>query len=288
MIYFLKKAIFAIACLSIVHFPGKSQEPELNEGQSRPVTSTYALEFGHRDVLATYLSPLHYTGKTIALSGSWSKAMPFSPEKAVMHFDASLAFSSLLNPAQTAKMIGLNGAFSWGMSWRKRLPAEFCMTLGGTAGLEGGVYYLLRNGNNPVEAIVNASLAARATVSRPLRIGRLPVLLRDEMSLPFFSVFFSPQYGETYYEIYLGNHKNLVHAGWWGNNFRFGNLLSATLDFGRTALTIGYRYDAYTQWACNLNTKIATHSFMIGVVPGGIGLKKKKKAIPEETIYSIY
>lgn len=285
----LKKTIAAALCLlpGVCHASAGGTE-DTDYTQSRPVTSTYSIEIGHRDVLATYLSPLRYKGKTTALSGSWSKAMPFAPEKTVMHFEGSMAFSSLLNPAQTAKMIGLYGSFAWGMSWRKHLPSEFQITLGGTAGIEGGAYYLIRNGNNPVEAIANVSIAARATVGRPIRIGRLPVLLRDEVSLPALGVFFSPQYGETYYEIYLGNHKGLAHAGWWGNNFRIDNLLTATLDFGRTAMTLGYRFNAYTQWACHLNTKITTHSFVIGVVPGGIGLKKKKKRMPEETIYSIY
>lgn len=282
----LKKSIITGVVLLGTLISGNAQEVETES--SRPVTSTYAIEIGHRDVLATYLSPLHYKGQATAFSGSWMKAMPFSPEKAIMHFDGSLAFSSLLNPAKTAKMIGLYGSFNWGMSWRKRLPSEFQVTIGGTVGMEGGAYYLLRNGNNPVEAIANVSLGARASLSRPIKIGRLPILLRDEVSLPVFGVFFSPQYGETYYEIYLGNHKGLAHAGWWGNNFRINNLLSATLDFGRTAMTVGYRFDAYTQWACSLNTKIITHSFVIGVVPGGIGLKKKKKPLPEETIYSIY
>ena len=269
-------------------------EPENRErlieemSESRPVTGIYSLELGHRDVLATYLSPLHYTGSVTGVSGSWSKAMPFSPEKAVMHFDTRMSFSNLLNPAGTATMIGLYGSFNWGMSWRHKLPSEFQLTLGGTVGIEGGAYYLLRNGNNPVEAIANTGLAIRGSLSRPIKIGKLPILLRDEVSLPFFGVFFSPEYGETYYEIYLGNHKGLAHAGWWGNNFRIDNLLSATLDFGRTSMTIGYRYEAYTQWACQLNTKIHTHSFVIGVVPGGIGLKKRKPHIPASTVYSLY
>lgn len=256
--------------------------------ESRPVTSTYSIELGRKNVLATYLSPLHYTGTDFALSGAWSKAMPFAPESAIMHFDATVNFSSLLNPAETAKMVGLNGSFNWGMSWRTQLPASIQATLGGTVGMEGGAYYLLRNGNNPVEAIANLSLALRGSISRPMTIGRLPILLRDEVSLPSLSVFFSPEYGETYYEIYLGNHRGLAHAGWWGNNFRINNLLSATLDFGRTALTIGYRFGAYTQWACNLNTRVITHAFVIGVVPGGIGLKKRQPRNISRTVYSIY
>lgn len=261
---------------------------ESDNVQSRPVTSTYSIEIGRHNVLATYLSPLHYTGKAVGVSGAWSKAMPFAPERAIMHFDTDFSFSNLLNPAKTATMVGLYGSFSWGMSWRHKMPSDFQITFGGMVGIDGGAYYLLRNGNNPVEALANIGLGIRASISRPIKIGRLPVLLRDEVSLPSFGVFFSPEYGETYYEIYLGNHKGLVHAGWWGNNFRINNLLSATLDFGRTAMTIGYRFNAYNQWACSLNTRILTHSFVIGVVPGGIGLKKKTVKVPAETVYSIY
>lgn len=154
--------------------------------------------------------------------------------------------------------------------------------------MEGGAYYLLRNGNNPVEAIANLSLGLRASASRPFKIGKLDVLVSDIVNLPSTSIFFSPEYGETYYEIYLGNHSGLAHAGWWGNNFRINNLLSATLDFGRTSLSLGYRFNAYNQWACHLNTKIISHAFVIGVVPGGIGLKKKAREIPTETIYSTF
>lgn len=282
------RKIITLLCLTLVSASVLEAQSISTSEVSRPVTSTYSIEIAHRNFLGTYLSPLHYSGKAFGVSGEWSKAMPFSPEKAIMHFEGGFSTSSLFNPAHTAQMIGLYGEFNWGMSWRKHLPSDFQLTLGGSAGFSGGAYYLLRNGNNPVEAIADANLAIRASLSRPVMIGRLPVLLRDRVSLPSLSVFFSPSYGETYYEIYLGNHKGLAHAGWWGNNFRIDNLLTATLDFGRTAMTIGYRFNAYTQWACNLNTKIFTHSFVIGVVPGGLGLKKRKAHLPAEVIYSTY
>lgn len=258
----------------------------VDTAMSRPVTGVYSFETGRKNVLATYLSPLNYTGSDFAISGAWSKAMPFAPEKAIMHFDGYIDFSSLENPAKTARMIGLMAGFKWGMSWRHMLPYSIQLTAGGTIGLEGGAYYLLRNGNNPVQAMANANIAARASLGRPFRIGRLDFLIRDVVSLPSLSLFFSPQYGEPYYEIYVGNHKGLAHAGWWGNNFRIDNLLSVTLDFGRTAMMLGYRFKADTQWANHLNTKIYTHSFVIGIIPGGIGLKRKAPRLPATTIYS--
>lgn len=256
--------------------------------ESRPVTGTYSLELGHTSVRASYLTPLAYNGTQTSLSGSWSKAMPFNAQHVVMEFDACAAFCNILNPAQTARMVGLNGEFSWDMAWRQKLPHDFQITVGGGVDISGGAYYLLRNSNNPVQALANVSLMFASSISKHFRIGRLPFLITDRVKLPSLGVFFCPDYGETYYEIYLGNHKNLAHVGWWGNNFRIDNLLSMTLDFGSTAMTLGYRIVAYNQWANKINTKIVTNNFVIGVIPGGIGLKKRNKQIPETTLYSIY
>lgn len=280
--------IFLLIAAAILFYPTMVMAESSDSGMSRPVTSSYSLGISHKNVLATYLSPLHYTGSDYGISGEWSKAMPFSPQNAIMHFDADMNFSNLWNPAGTARMIGLNAAFRWGMSWRKKLQSGLQVTAGGTVNIDGGAYYLLRNGNNPVEALANISLGIRVSTSKPITLGRLHFLLSDRINLPSLGIFFSPEYGETYYEIYVGNHSGLVHAGWWGNNFRLDNLFSVTLDLGRTAISAGYRFKADNQWACNLNTKIISHSFVIGIFPGGIGLKKKAHKIPSETVYSIY
>lgn len=255
---------------------------------SQPVTGVYSLGLGHTSVKATYLTPLSYSGNQLSAYGSWSKALPFNPQHAVMQFDAELNFCNLLNPAKTARMIGLTGEFSWDMSWRQTFPKNFQITAGGGLDVKGGAYYLLRNSNNPVQAIANVSLMVTASASKYFNIGKLPVLIADRIKLPSLGAFFCPGYGETYYEIYLGNYKGLAHCGWWGNNFQINNLLSVTLDFGRTAMMIGYSLDVFTQWANNLNTKTISNSFVIGVIPHGIGLKKRVRVIPEEIIYSIY
>lgn len=277
-------SILVTLCSLCTPLLSHSEELEI----SRPVTGTYAFEIGRTSVKATYLSPLTYSGTQIAAYGSWCKAMPFNPENAVMQFDGNANFCNLLNPAQTARMVGLTAEFSWDLSWRKRLPMDFQITAGGGIDLYGGAYYLLRNSNNPVQALANISIMITGSVSKHFKIGKLPILIEDQVKIPSLGAFFCPDYGETYYEIYLGNHKGLAHAGWWGNNFRIDNLLSVTLDFGRTAMTLGYRLNAYNQWANNLNVKTITNSFVIGVIPGGIGLKKHYKKLPEQAIYSIY
>lgn len=250
----------------------------------RPVTGLYSLAIGGTSVKSTYLSPLTYHGTQLEVLGIWGKAMPFNPESAIMNFELNGAFCNLLNPAGTARMVGLTADFSWILEWRKRLRNNFQVTAGGGAGISGGAYYLLRNSNNPVQVLADFSLILSASASWHFKIGKLPVLISDRIKIPSLGVFFCPEYGETYYEIYLGNHKGLAHAGWWGNNFRLNNFLGVTLDFGRTAMEVGYRLEVYNQWANHLNTNIVTNSFVIGVIPGGIGLKKVTKT----QNYSVY
>lgn len=283
-----KQGVLLGLLILLMQFSFAAKAEEVSKSSSRPVTGTYSLEFGHTSVKASYLSPLTYTGTQLTASGSWSKALPFNPENVVMEFDASANFSSLLNPAKTARMVGLNAEFSWDMAWRKRFPGNFQTTVGAGVDMSGGAYYLIRNSNNPVQALANISLMITGSVSYHFNIGKLPILISDRVKIPSFGGFFCPGYGETYYEIYLGNLKDLAHVGWWGNNFRIDNLLSLTFDFGRTSLMVGYRVCGYNQWANNLNTSIVTNSFVIGLIPGGVGLKKHVSKIPDEEIYSIY
>lgn len=243
----------------------------------RPVIGTYALEIGGTKALSTYLSPLRYSGNIYSASGEWIKVFQKNPDRWIMNFDAGVSYLSLLNPAQTALMLGFQADFKWGMSYRHTLP--FGLQLAGGPGIDvnGGLLYLSRNGNNPVAANASVALSLNASSAYRFKIGKLPIVVSDKVSLPSLSAFFSPQYGETYYEIYLGNHSGLAHCGWWGNNFRISNLLSFDLDFGRTAMRIGYRYSFDSSYVCDLNSRLNSHTFVIGVIPGGLGIKSRKK-----------
>lgn len=244
--------------------------------QSRPVASFYQIEIGNRHALSTYLSPVRYHGPELNLSGNWEKGLPFNPRHAIMGFEGSVGASSLLNPAQTASMLGIEGTFAFSMSWRRPLPYGLQLTVGGYYGIEGEALWLSRNSNNPVALDLWTGIGLGASLSYKLKIGRLPVLISDKVRTPLIGCFFMPGYGQSYYEIYLGNHKDLAHAGWLGNRFAVDNLLSATLDFGRTSMLVGFRYRFSNAEANNLIARGTRLSFVIGVVPGGIGLKKKR------------
>ena len=253
-----------------------SQETDARDMQ-RPVTGFYNLEIGRKRALSTYLSPFSYEGTNLALSGLWTKALPANPEHLSMTFEGRINLGSFLNRPHTARELDLHAGGSWSLEWKKRLPYNFMLGGGGTVGLHGGALYLTRNGNNPVSADFCIGLGLSGFASWHTKIGRLPILLTERPRIPLINGFFMPQYGEPYYEIYLGNRSGLAHCGWWGNHFALDNLFSVSLDFGRTAMQIGYRFSMQSVKANNLVSNMFNHAFVIGVVPGGLGLKEKKK-----------
>lgn len=244
--------------------------PELcriDSAGSRPVSSVYAIEIGGTHDLSTYLSPLFYDGLDVGVSGSWAKAFQRWSDRCMMRFEADVDFHRALNPAGTATMYGLTAYFGWGLSWRKQFLRDWQVTAGPMLDIYGGAMYLARNGNNPVNAMAYAGFDASASLSYNFRMGRVPCTVIDEVRIPTLGAFFCPGYGETYYEIYLGNHRDLAHFGWWGNAMGVNNLLSLRMQLGRTGLMVGYRLDLRTFHANHLKTQQLRNAFVIGIIP---------------------
>ncbi len=245
--------------------------------EKRPVKSVYSIGLGYEKAYDDYLSPVSFDGASLSVRGRWLKAMPANPRRLLMQFDAAIT-SGFLKSEAGVPMYDLGLQWSWGMKWRGNAgPVQIAG--GGRLGLEAGALYATRNGNNPVDARASAGLSLDASAAWPVRVKGLPLLISNEVSLPTLSAFFSQQYGQSYYEIYLGDRSNLVHAGWWGNHFGISNLLACDLDFGGTALRIGYRFEVGSRWANHINSQRTYHLVEIGIIPGGIGLRKKDPKI---------
>lgn len=231
----------------------------------RPIISEYNLGVGGMMAKSTYLSPLSYGGWGVRLDGNWSKIFNHWDGKALMSFDGGLGFDRMLNPARTALMYGLTAYFDWGLAWRHDFGRRWTLTAGGEAELYGGVLYLSRNSNNPATALASAGLGITLSGEYRFRLGKLPVSVYDRMKLPSLSLFFSPEYGESYYEIYLGNHQGLLHCGWWGNAFAVENHLQARLHFKKRSLILGWRLTHRSFNANHLKTTLTGNYFTIGM-----------------------
>jgi hypothetical protein len=243
------------------------------------------VDLGSASVLDTYLSSIRYKGVNLRLSYERMQAMKFNPDKWIMQLEAGVDYSPAKNPSKDISIHTLMSDFKWGMMHRWKISPELQLFGGGNAEFRGGALYAPANSNNVVSVKINMGLNFTGMAVYNRKIGGLPVTFRYQATLPIVSASYSPEYGESYYEMYVGNHSGLVYVGWIGNHFTMQNLLTADMHFGNTTLRVGYRGVIETSWVNNLNTQIFRNSLVLGVcgewisVKPGSSLSEKVKTI---------
>ena len=268
-------AIFLLVILSngITH----GQETSEKETIIRPVYSEYTLHAGSANHADTYLSPIKYSGWTIGFGYQRRQALKFNPMDWVSQLSFDIDIDRTLNTSKNAIMWYAGLDFSYAMLHRWQLSDGFSVGIGPSLALNAGCLYLDRNGNNPASAKAAITLNADGYATWKGKILNHPLTLRYQASIPVTGAFFSPDYGQLYYEIYLGNHDGLCQWAWPGNYFRLRHLLTANLRLGSTYLLIGYRGDIFSSKANNLVTRTITHSAVIGISGEWLSFNYAKK-----------
>lgn len=284
--------IITVALLAIATAPQIAAQNAENAADSclRPVVSATMIDIGHERILDSYLSPITYAGTAVALSYERMQAMPHNPERWTAALEAGVDYALTHNPADNHTTHALMVGLQWAMMhrWNDVLTPRLNLLAGPMAEMRGGAIYNEIGSNNVVSAKARVSLGIRAQASYPITIRSLPVTLRYQAALPVIGAYFAPDYDEAYYEIYLGNRKNLVHCAWWASRFDMTNFISADLHLGATTLRIGYRNRFEQSWIQNVNTRIVTHSFVLGLGGEWITLSKKKNNATQRHIFSPY
>ena len=257
-------------------------------GVERPVNSAFTFDLGSASILDTYLTPIKYTGLNVRAGYERMQAMKFSPERWVSQMDMGMEYQNVKNIPRNHVMHSLMAEYQWGMMHRWHIGCVQGLQLmaGGGARFRGGVIYNSGNSNNPVSAKIHLSANVQGMAVYNMRVGRLPVTFRYEATLPVIGVFFSPEYGQSFYEIYLGDRSGIVHCGWWGNRFDMRNLLTVDLHFGRTSLRLGYRGQIETSFVNNLNYRFFTHSAVVGISGEWLSLRPGGKSAERARIVS--
>lgn len=273
------KKLAAIILLILAPLCSQAQKKSCSDDSIsllRPVLSAYTLNAGSSHLADTYLSPLKFNGWHTGLNYERMQAMKFNPQKWVMQmkFGVNLDNASAKYSNSNLWYAGID--FSWGMMHRWKLPYNITVAAGGAASLDLGCVYNSRNGNNPASAKAAITVDATGYAVWNHKIKNLPFTLRYQPTIPLTGAFFAPDYGELYYEIYLGNHKNLAHCAWWGNYFRMDNLLTLDLHLGSNSLRLGYAGNILSTKINHTVTNKFTHSFIIGIAGEWISINSRK------------
>lgn len=252
----------------------------------RPVTSAFMLEAGSSHIADTYLTPLRYAGWHGALAYQRRQAPGFSPRKWVMDLRGELNIDRAQNPARNAAIWSLDLAASWSLDRRWGLAPGLTLAVGGYTGINAGMLYLARNGNNPVAAKGAWELGAHAFAAQRLSLFGRNVTFAYDVAMPLTGVFFTPDYGQLYYEIWLGERSGIVSGIWPGNYFRLDNRLTADIHFGATSLRLGYSCDIHSTKARGIGSRHITHAAIVGVVCEWLSLRPGSQLTPDARIIS--
>lgn len=265
------KAIVVVLLLLVLPaatvLAGNPQDTLAAAGETyRVSTSAVTFDYGGVRNVDTYLSPLRYTGARYRIGMEYLRPARFAPVDWVHQVTAGITYENTLNPAGNNTIYTLLADARWGLAhrWRDVIVPGLSLYAGGTFGFDGGVAYDPRNSNNVCSPQVYLHLGLTGMAAYRLRIGRLPLVLRYQFFSPVVGAFYLPDYGQSFYEIYLGDCWNTVTCGYWGNRFDMENCVTVDLQLGKFALRVGYKNNFMTLWENNISMRKTVHAFVVG------------------------
>lgn len=184
----LKEAIIAVA-LSLT-LSARAQE----------VATQLAL--GGADILDTYLSPEKYTGFEGGFISEVVRRSGKRPLAYVLTHEGRLA--SVSNRAGTASELSGSYDFTYTVAWRTAMHGgRLRLLLGGMANYDIGFTYNMRtSSNNPAQGYMSLGIGPHLLVRYDLALWGRTFRINWEGRMPFLGVMFSPNYGQSYYEIF--------------------------------------------------------------------------------------
>jgi hypothetical protein len=190
-------------------------------------------------------------------------------------FNANYSWSEN-NPGTASYYTGLVD-YNYGLFYRLKPVEKWQFFAGMQAGSLVGFVYNTRNGNNPATGKAHLNLSLSAMANYKLRIKSQPIHLRYQLRVPFIGVMYSPQFGESYYEIGLGDTKNLIYCASFHNYISACNMLSAEIPLNRLTLKFSYHFSFYETRINDLDTQLITNTFYIGFSQNFFVVQGKQK-----------
>ncbi|HUI32719.1 MAG: DUF3316 domain-containing protein [Dysgonamonadaceae bacterium] len=259
-------------------------QSELDIPIKKSVNQSTLFGIGTMYLTDTYLSPLEYNGISLSLMHERLNATSLFNDKLLLQQQYFLQTSSTENPIGNTKTYYGNLDYKINGFYPLLKNQSFRLLGGAGADLSLGGIYNIRNSNNPAQlkASTNINLSVLAFYNWKM------LTFRWQITSPLLGVFFSPEYGHSYYEIFvLGNNKGTIHLGSPANQRGLRNYITADYPIGNLTLRAGYLGNYYHTDVNNLITSISSHQFMIGLTFESLSFGSKE-ARKNEWLKSVY
>ena len=249
-----------------------------SSARTRFVTRATMYGVGYANVFDTYLSPQEYKGIDFRISRESMRMTKWMNGNVSLQsfFQADIGYTH--NRVDNNNMFSGLANWNYGLHYNFPITPNFKLLAGGLIDLNGGFAYSLRNGNNPAQARAYINLDASGMAIWDLRIKNYPISLRYQINLPFMGVMFSPNYGQSYYEIFtLGNWNGVIKCTSLHNQPSLRQMLTVDFPVGRAKMRLAYLWDAQQSKVNDIKTHTYSHVFMVGFVKELFLIRDKRK-----------
>lgn len=234
--------------------------------------NTITASIGSANMYDTYLSPLEYKGTSIQLMYEQMRRTTWFDYRFYKQQIFELNFAKGDNPAQNVSEYWFLANYRIGGHYRLYNTDEFRLGIGSLWDINAGVLYNERNGNNPATARAYSNLNLSVTASYKLDW----LAVRWQLDTPFMGILFSPKYGQSYYEISLGNSVDVVNFASFHNQRALRNYISVDVPINKYTIRVGYMGTWYQTKIHGIQTHHYTNSFVVGFPIEGIKRPREK------------
>ena len=254
--------------------------------RSTETSKSYQVGFGTTRLLDTYLSQQAFSGGGLSfLTTSETQRNDSVPSAwhTLIEHQASLSLTNDKSELRDE----LQGDYSLyvGRLYGKRVAlgghGQLYLQAGGLIGANIGFIYNTSNSNNPAQARLSLNLVPTGAATYTTQLWNRKLALRYELNLPLAGVAFSPNYGQSYYEMFSqGNYDHNIVPTTFISAPNFRQQFSIDYRLWQNAmLRIGYLGDYQQMEVNNLKSHVYHHRIMIGYIHSLTHVKtiKRKK-----------
>jgi len=247
----------SLGFLGFLAIPAAAQEAQ----------SAHLLGIGGTNILDTYISQEKFSGTGLTYLYIRERAKPEKRWGSVIEHEIGL--SNAKDRTHSISEIEADYNLYWGRyrQWHL-LDNHLRLQAGGAMNANLGFIYNMSASNNPAQARVSLNAMPSGIATYGFRLWKQDFSARYELNLPLVGVMFSPNYGQSYYEIFsLGNYDHNIVPTTFVSAPSFRQQLS--LDWrtnDRIAIRIGYLGNYQQAAVNNLKQHVYAHRFLIGII----------------------
>ena len=258
--------LFTVLTLLLALSPFYGARAQSSTDSLKVVTRSTMFGIGGTRILDTYLSNEHFKGTGVTFLGTVERHKPQSRWLTILEHEGNFSFVK----DRAGLREELEGAYNfyWGRLYRWQFFGDRLMLqAGGMVNASLGFIYNTSNSNNPAQARAHLNLMPTGVATYRFRLFNRQWSARYELALPLAGVMFSPNYGQSYYEIFnRGNYDHNVVLTSFVTAPEWRHMLTLDANISRRiTLRIGYLGNMQQYKVNNLRQHVYTHRFLIGL-----------------------